>query len=296
MVNARFALPAVLGQHSPGMEVFSAVNGIADPDGGTIGEAAYRRIRSDIVFGRLAPGQKLGLDRMRETYGASISTLRELLSRLASEGLIVAEGQKGFEVAPVSDEDFQEVTSLRLLLEAHAMEESFAAGGLDWEGGVVAAHHKLAALERRMLARENVDAETWKRYDWEFHRALIAACGSKLLLQAHAAIYDRYLRYQMVAVVFRGEAAAEEHRRLLDSALTRDSAAGRRALAEHLGSCVRHVIETGALARFRGETRRVPADAGPQARAAPKRAGKSGNRTSAGAGTTARPRAPASAG
>lgn len=262
----------------------------AEAEGATIGEAAYRRIRADIVFGRLAPGQKLGLDRMRETYGAGISTLRELLSRLASEGLIVAEGQKGFEVAPVSNEDFREVTSLRLLLEAHAMEESFAAGGLDWEGGVVAAHHKLAALERRLLAREEVDVETWKRYDWEFHRALIAACGSRLLLQAHAAIYDRYLRYQMVAVVFRGEAAAEEHRRLLDSALARDGAAGRQALAEHLGSCVQHVVETDALARFVGENRRAPADAASHARARP---GRDGSKASAAKpGGTARVRAP----
>jgi DNA-binding GntR family transcriptional regulator len=60
----------------------------------TVGETAYRRIRSDIVFGRLAPGEKLKLDRVSETFGVSISTLRELLSRLCSEGLIVAEGQR----------------------------------------------------------------------------------------------------------------------------------------------------------------------------------------------------------
>jgi DNA-binding GntR family transcriptional regulator len=278
------------------VEALSAVYGTSASDGGTVGEAAYGRIRADIVFGRLAPGQKLGLDRMRETYGAGISTLRELLSRLASEGLIVAEGQRGFEVAPVSDDDFREVTSLRLMLEAHAMEESFAAGGLDWEGGVVAAHYKLAALEHRLLAREDVDLEVWKRYDWEFHRALIAACGSKLLLQTHAAIYDRYLRYQMVAVVFRGEAAAEEHRRLLDSALARDSAAGRQALAEHLGNCVRHVLETGALARFGSEARRSPADAVPPAGARITRGEKGGSRTSESPGATGRSRAPPSGG
>jgi len=218
-----------------------------DAGEGSVAELAYRRIRADIVFGRLAPGQKLGLDRMRETYGASVSTLRELLSRLASEALITAEGQRGFEVAPVSPDDFREVTELRLLLEAHAMEGSFAAGGLDWEGGVVAAHHKLDRIERRLLAGEAADAELWKRYDWEFHRALIAACGSKVLLEAHAAIYDRYLRYQMVAVVFRGAAAAEEHRRLLECALARDSAAGRQVLTEHLNNCVEHVLRTDAL-------------------------------------------------
>ena len=95
--------------------------------GETVGETAYRRIRSDIVFGRLAPGEKLKLDRVSETFGVSISTLRELLSRLCSEGLIVAEGQRGFEVAPVSAEDFREVAAMRQLLECHALERSFQA-------------------------------------------------------------------------------------------------------------------------------------------------------------------------
>jgi DNA-binding GntR family transcriptional regulator len=52
----------------------------------TIGERAYRRIRADIIFGRLQPGQKLRLDDLKENYSTSISTLRELLNRLASEG------------------------------------------------------------------------------------------------------------------------------------------------------------------------------------------------------------------
>jgi DNA-binding GntR family transcriptional regulator len=66
---------------------------------------------------------------------------------------------------------------------------------MDWEGGVVAACHKLASTERRMGAGERSQhVETWKNYDREFHRALIAACGSQVLLETHAQIYDRYLR------------------------------------------------------------------------------------------------------
>src|SRR5262245_9611874 len=68
----------------------------------SVSEKAYRQIRADIIFGKLTPGEKLRLDRLRELYGASVGTLRELLSRLASEGLVVAEGQRGFEVAPIS--------------------------------------------------------------------------------------------------------------------------------------------------------------------------------------------------
>src|SRR5688572_11330565 len=80
----------------------------------SIGENAYRRIRSDIIFGRAAPGQKLRLDRLKDDYGVSVSTLREILNRLASEGLVTAEGQRGFEVSPVSVQNLKEVAALRM--------------------------------------------------------------------------------------------------------------------------------------------------------------------------------------
>ena len=221
------------------------------------GEAAYRRIRADVVLGRLAPSRKLGLDGLREIYGVGVGTLREALNRLASEGLVVAEGQRGFAAAPVSAEDFREVAELRLLLECDAIGPSFAAGGLDWEGQIVAAHHKLAVLERRLLAGEAADASLWKHYDREFHHALIAACGSTALLETYATAYDRFLRYQMVAVVFRGAIAAEQHAGLLRCALARDAGRARDILREHVEGCVDQVVHGGALTPFATGARRA---------------------------------------
>lgn len=213
----------------------------------TIGENAYRRIRSDIIFGRLPPRQKLKLERLRDSYGASISTLREILNRLSSESLVIAEGQRGFEVAPVSVANLREIAALRLLLESHALEESFAAGDMEWEGRVVAAHHKLASLERRMRAGDRSETELWKRYDWEFHQALISACGSAVLMDTHAAIFDKYLRYQMIALSFRGDIAAEEHRIMHDSALERDAIKAREVLVRHVDGGVEHALDTGTI-------------------------------------------------
>ena len=135
----------------------------------TIGDDGYRRIRADIVLGRLRPGQKLKLDGLKESYGVSVSTLREILSRLTSEGLVLAEGRRGFEVAPVSVDNLKELAELRLLLEGHAMEACFARADMEWEGRVVAAHHKLAATERLMSSNIG-EPDQWKRYDSEFHR------------------------------------------------------------------------------------------------------------------------------
>jgi DNA-binding GntR family transcriptional regulator len=58
------------------------------------GDSGYHRIRSDIIFGVLTPSGRLKLDSMKEDYGLSVSTLREILNRLASEGFVVAEGQR----------------------------------------------------------------------------------------------------------------------------------------------------------------------------------------------------------
>src|SRR6476469_1599217 len=76
------------------------------------GDSGYRRIRSDIIFGVLTPSGRLRLDAMKEDYGLSISTLREILNRLASEGFVVAEGQRGFEVAPISIQNLRELAQL----------------------------------------------------------------------------------------------------------------------------------------------------------------------------------------
>jgi DNA-binding GntR family transcriptional regulator len=212
----------------------------------TTGERVWKRIRSDILFGRLKPGQKLRLEQLKADYGASISALREVLNRLSSEKLVLAEDQRGFEVAPVSIKDLKEIAALRLLLEAHALEQSFATGDVEWEARIVAAHHKLASMEQRMRAGKRDEVEVWKLYDWQFHQSLISACGSRTLMETHGAIFDRYLRYQMLALGFRGDIAADEHRLMLDAALARDAAKAVAVLETHINGGVAHALSSGA--------------------------------------------------
>lgn len=211
------------------------------------GEQAYERIRQDIVFGRLQPGQRLTLDKLRPVYGVGISTLREILNRLAPEGFVVAEGQRGFQVAPCTASELRELADLRLLIESHALAQSFAAGDMEWEGRVVAAHHKLARMEERLLAGDDSGTQQWKRYDFEFHQALVSACGSKALLDLHAGIYERYLRYQMVFFIFWGPTSIGEHRALLDCALHRDAGEAQRLLHGHIHGCIDVALERGLL-------------------------------------------------
>lgn len=208
----------------------------------TIGSSTYQRIKRDIIFGDLAPASKLKLDALRERYPASMSTLRETLSRLSSEGFVSAEEQRGFFVTAVSREDLTEIANLRILLECHAARLSIRNGDTDWEGNLVAAHHKLHLMEQRMLSGDTSCKEDWKRYDWEFHLAMIEACGSRNLLSLHSTLYDKYLRYQMLVLTNRGQEAVDEHRAMFEAALARDAKEASKILQVHIEKGLEHSL------------------------------------------------------
>ena len=208
----------------------------------TVGSSTYQKIKHDIIFGNLAPGAKLKLDGLRERYSASMSTLRETLNRLASEGFVAAQEQRGFFVTPVSREDLTEIAALRVLLECHALRLSIENGDTDWEGNLVAAHHKLHLMEERMLEGDTSQREEWKRYDWEFHLAMIEACGSRNLLALHAILYDKYLRYQMLVLIHRGKEAVKEHRDMFKAALARQPDRATAILGAHIERGLKHTL------------------------------------------------------
>ncbi|WP_332718780.1 GntR family transcriptional regulator [Pelagibacterium mangrovi] len=213
----------------------------------TVGEQAFRRIRGDIISGELKPGQKLKLERLKSQYGVSVSTLREILNRLTTEDLVLAEGQRGFEVSPASVDNLREVGDLRLVLENHALALSFAAGDLDWEAEVVAAHHKLSSIEKALLGGDEDRTAQWIKYDFAFHHAMISACGSKSLLAIHQSIFDRFMRYHMLAQSFRGGGVSQDHRELFELALARDVQGAQAKLASHIHLGIDHILSTGKL-------------------------------------------------
>src|SRR6185437_17138450 len=90
--------------------------------------------RAAIMRGDLMPGTKLNLDRMRESFGVSLSPLREALCRLESDGLVTVVDQRGYRVTSVSDENLAEVTQLRVKLECWALKEAMVHGDVVWEG------------------------------------------------------------------------------------------------------------------------------------------------------------------
>ncbi len=97
-----------------------------------------------------------------------------------------------------------------------------------------------------MQAGDHSVKEIWKQYDWEFHQALIKACGSDQLLRVHSTVFDKYLRYQMRTLTFRGQPAAAEHRTLLEAAMSRDIDTAQETLRAHVEGGVDHSLQSAS--------------------------------------------------
>ena len=211
----------------------------------TLTEALHERLRHDIILGVLPPAAKLKLEKLSKAYQVSVNTLRETLSRLASDGLVVAEGQKGFAVLPVSDEDLREITEMRQLLECHALKQSIAAADLDWEARVVGAYHKLSKVEELVETEPDIYGEPWESANQEFHEALVSNCRSRWLRLYLRTMYDHSRRYRMLSLKtkpFPRSQSAEEHRRILDASIRRDADEAASVLADHILKAAQLVV------------------------------------------------------
>jgi GntR family carbon starvation induced transcriptional regulator len=210
----------------------------------TLVSAAYDRLRHDVVRGVLKPGERLRFNYLAETYGFGASTLREALSRLVGDGLAVFEDQRGFSVAVVSRKHLIDLLQMRLLLEEKGICLSVERGGVEWEVGVMSAFHRLSKAQGPLTVDPRLVDEEWEARHADFHRSLLAACGSPLLLQYRETLYmqgDRYRRlYHSYAA--KGRDHLGEHRRLMEAALRRDADEVVRLIREHLETTVKDVL------------------------------------------------------
>jgi DNA-binding GntR family transcriptional regulator len=200
-----------------------------------LSEVAYQRLRADIVAGTLDAGKPLRLEALRQRYGLSFSPLREALMRLQSERLVLSTALRGFSVAPLSREEMKDAT------ETEALRRSMRDGDDDWEAAIVAAFHALSLqAERQSRLAGDVEAADMHAMDerhYQFHRALIAHCGSPRLLDLADQLYVETQRYRLPCLV--GQVAgtqardvAAEHQQIMDATLRRSEDAVR-YLAEH---------------------------------------------------------------
>lgn len=202
----------------------------------TLVEAAYHRLRKDIIEGNLKPGQKLRVEHLKNHYDVGAGTLREALQLLMTDALVVAQGQRGFNVAPISLSDFEDITRTRVLIECEALRQAIARGTDEWEGAVMAAFHRLSRAEERLDWKVGSSREEWEARNKTFHEVLISACPSRWIRHFQQLLYrqsERYRRISMHTSPIPRDVHAE-HVKLCEASVARDADRACAVLTEHI--------------------------------------------------------------
>ncbi|WP_171102369.1 MULTISPECIES: GntR family transcriptional regulator [unclassified Ruegeria] len=198
----------------------------------------YQSLRRRLISRGFEHGAKVRAEELRKEYNCSASTVREVLFRLSTVGLVDFQEQRGFRVPKRSPKKLIELTHIRILLEAEGTAMSIRNGGVDWEARLTAAHHKLSHIEKRIHAAEDPSdlVEIWFTSEKEFHETLISACGSDTLKQMHGRIYAQFRQQLMVADRNFGHISQNirHHADILKAALSGDEQLTRDKIHDHL--------------------------------------------------------------
>lgn len=202
---------------------------------------AYEAVRADILAGRHEPDRKLKIQDLAGALGVSPGAVREALSRLVPEQLVVSRDQRGFWVAPLSLTDLEDLTDLRCEIEEIALRKSLEKGDVEWEAALIGAAHRLRSMPFDFANREAT--ANWVAAHAAFHHALISACGSRRLLALHGQLYEQSERYRgMTALLELDRNVQDEHQEILDLALARDADGLVKAMNNHLQTTTKLIV------------------------------------------------------
>jgi DNA-binding GntR family transcriptional regulator len=229
--------PAALASHqddSSRVEAFDRCASVK-PGAKTLAEQAYLRLRQHIIEGTYPPGAKLRVEHLKDDYGVGATTLREALNRLVSEALVVAEGQKGFRVTPMSLADLADITQLRIHIEVDCLRQSVRRGDKAWENRVRQSFERLSAYEQPISLAQRPDWEVCNR---RFHDDLISAAASpwtRLILRILSQHGERYRRLCIGLPSSRRD-VHREHTEIFEAAMRRADARAALALEDHIST------------------------------------------------------------
>lgn len=201
----------------------------------------YSSLRTAILNGSLPPGVALSQVQLASELGVSRGPLREAVRMLQREGLVEAEVNRRGRVSSFSIDDLEQLYAMRIVHEALAVRISvprFTFKDIDTLHGYLARMDDL--IER--------DVPQWQALDREFHFALAAHAGERLL-RTMVELYDHSDRYRSAYIkgVPRAlETAAEEHQRIATFCAEGDAGQASAELARHLARTALAVLTSKA--------------------------------------------------
>ncbi len=201
----------------------------------TLVDLVEARLREDIINSVLPAGIRLGVDALRQRYQTGATPIREALSRLLAEGLVVLSNNRGFRTPPLSYDDLLDISQTRALIEGAAVREAAELGDERWEAGIVAAFHHLQRRESQDLADPS-QRQSYFDLHHQFHASLLKACRSPRLMAMQARLEYQHSRYfrQLPFERIANEDLIGEHRTIVELALAHDGPGLEKRLRRHV--------------------------------------------------------------
>ncbi|MCK0162340.1 GntR family transcriptional regulator [Marinobacter sp. S6332] len=171
-------------------------------------------LRRRILSGELSEGEAIRQEALTEEYGVSRMPVREALKRLAAEGLLNWENNRGGSVVKHSLSEIGEIFDLRALLEVDLYRQSVPL----LESSDFALCERLLDEMEMSYAADNVG--DWGDLNHAYHGALFAKANRPMTMEFLKRLSlhsDRYVRIHL-SVIKQREPAKAEHRALLEHA------------------------------------------------------------------------------
>lgn len=193
-------------------------------------ERVAESLRAALVSGRMAPGTTYSIPALAEQFGVSATPVREAMLDLVNEGIVAPVPNKGFRVVELTEEELDQVTELRRLLEVPTVR--------DLAGRMSASSLKrLRALASAVHdAAQRGDVVAYVESDRELHLALLAEAGNPRLVEMVGRLRDQSRLYGLEQLAADGVLvdSAAEHVRLIEALESGDRRAAEKVMAHHL--------------------------------------------------------------
>jgi DNA-binding GntR family transcriptional regulator len=195
----------------------------------TLSDQIYDYLRGEILTGRFAPGHRLDLGELVERLKVSKMPLKEAIGRLATEGLLDVQAQRGTFVSRVDPRDLAETFEVRRALEMLA-------------GELAASRVKKTDIERlrALIAKMEKSDEVGQHLalNFEFHGLIVELSDNRKLIETY---HRLRVPIQVAGIHYRSENWIEriaqeqrEHRSIVRALEQRDAEAVSRAISEHI--------------------------------------------------------------
>lgn len=162
-------------------------------------EQVAEALRRRIVSGEIEPGARLQVEALRREYDVSTSTIREALSRLLADSVVISQPQQGFSVASLSRHDCRAIADIRRLLESEAIRNALHNRSDAWEARLAGTFHMLARADRSLIIEKDYSLlDEWRRRNADFHDALVSTCNNAYVMQFRRVVHLQSERYRAI--------------------------------------------------------------------------------------------------